>query len=116
MYTELNDEIILKIISEYKASMDEDQIKLISLLSIEDAIKILVTMHSIINTIYDKEVMKFATLTYNILNKRLNNIKNNKMLSCSKKEKQKIDNLYIMLLENKPVKSKEIKYKKIKRR
>ena len=116
MYTELNDEIILKIISEYKASLDEDQIKLISLLSIEDAIKILVTMQSIINTIYDKEVMKFATLTYNILNKRLNNIKNNKMLSCSKKEKQKIDNLYIMLLENKPVKSKEIKYKKIKRR
>ena len=116
MYTELNDEIVLQIISEYKKSTEEDQIKLISLLSIEDDIKLLITMHSIINTLYDKEIMKFATLTYNILNKRINNIKNNKMTSCSKKEKHKIENLYIMLLENKPVNTKKIKNKNAKRR
>lgn len=116
MQTEINDEIIFEVISEYKTIDEEEQIKLISLLSIEDDMKILVTMHSILNTIYDKEIMKFATLTYNILNKRLNSIKNNKMLSCSKKEKQKIENLYIMLLENKPVKNKEAERKKIKRR
>lgn len=116
MKTEINEEIILPIINNYKGITEEEQIKLISLLSIEDAMKILITMHSIINTIYDKEIMKFATLTYNILNKRLNNINNNKMLSCSKKEKQKIANLYITLLENKPVKNNNKKYSKTKRR
>ena len=106
MQTEINDEIILKVISEYKDTNEEDQIKLLSLLSIEDDLKLLVTMHSILNTIYDKDIMKFANLTYNILNKRINKIINNKMVSCSKKEKHKIENLYIMLLENKPVKNK----------
>lgn len=115
MQTEINDEILLEIISEYKNTNEEDQVKLISLLSIEDDMKLLVTMHSIINTIDDKQIMKFATLTYNILTKRLNNIKNNKMLSCSKKEKQKLDNLYITLLENKPVRNKP-KYQRTKRR
>ena len=94
------------LINEYKNSTEEDQVKLISFLSIEDSIKLLTTMHSIINTIYDKKIMHFANVTYNIINKRITNIKNNKMLSCSKKEKQKLENLYIMLLENKPVKSK----------
>lgn len=106
MQTELNDEIVLQVISEYKNSTEEDQVKLISFLSIEDSIKLLTTMHSIINTIYDKKIMHFANVTYNIINKRITNIKNNKMLSCSKKEKQKLENLYIMLLENKPVKNK----------
>lgn len=106
MQTEINDEIILKVISEYKDISEEEQIKLLSLLSIEDDLKLLVTMHSIINTIYDKEIMKFANLTYNLLQKRINKIITNKKLSCSKKEKQKIDNLYVMLLENKPVKNK----------
>lgn len=116
MQTEINDEIILQVISEYKKTNEEDQIKLITLLSIEDSMKILVTMHSILNTIYDKEIMKFATLTYNILLKRINNIKNNKKILCSKKEKHKIDNLYIMLLENKPVKNNEKQHIKTKRR
>ena len=106
MQIELNDEIVLQVISEYKNSTEEDQVKLISFLSIEDSIKLLTTMHSIINTIYDKKIMHFANVTYNIINKRITNIKNNKMLSCSKKEKQKLENLYIMLLENKPVKNK----------
>ena len=106
MQTELNDEIVLQVINEYKNSTEEDQVKLISFLSIEDSIKILTTMHSIINTIYDKKIMHFANVTYNIINKRITNIKNNKMLSCSKKEKQKLENLYIMLLENKPVENK----------
>lgn len=116
MQTEINDEIILPIISEYKNTTEEDQVKLVSLLSIEDAMKLLVTMHSVLNTLYDKEIMKFATLTYNILNKRITNIRTNKMLSCSKNEKQKIENLYIMLLENKPVKNKENRIIKAKRR
>ena len=116
MQIELNDEIILQVISEYKNTNEEEQIKLIYLLSIEDSMKLLVTMHSILNTIDDKEIMKFANLTYNILNKRINSIRNNKRLSCSKKEKQKIENLYIMLLENKPVKNKEKQYIKTKRR
>lgn len=116
MYVELNDEIIVEIITEYKELPAEEQIKLITLLSIEDDMKILTTMHSIVNKISDNKIMNFATLTYNILSKRMNNIKNNKMLSCSKKEKQKIENLYITLLENKPVKNKEKQYNKTKRR